>query len=71
MRWNWASIYWLVWISVGFLPLELWALAVKKPQYTLSYQVWHLEGTGASFARYFVAAFLVWLLIHMVFEMFR
>lgn len=71
MHWNWASWYWLAWIVGGFLPVEIWALASRKPQYTLSYQVWHLEGTGSSFARYFVAAFLLWLLLHMVFEAFR
>lgn len=71
MHWNWASVYWLVWIVGGFMPVEFWALAKGKPQYTLSYQVWHLEGTGMSFARYFVAAFLLWLLIHMVFEALR
>jgi hypothetical protein len=66
MHWNWASVYWLLWISVGFCPVEFWALATSQPQYTLSYQVWHLEGQGATFARYFVAVFLIWLAIHMV-----
>lgn len=71
MRWNWASVYWLAWIVVGFLPLELWALFSGQPQYTLSDQVWHLEGTGSTFARYFIAAFCVWLTLHMVFRLFR
>lgn len=71
MKWNWASIYWLLWIGAGFFPVELWALFTGQPQYTLSDQVWHLEGTGATFARFFVAAFLVWLLLHMVFRAFR
>lgn len=68
--WNWASIYWAAWIGAGFLPLELWAIASGQPQYTLSDQVWHLEGQGASFGRYFVFAFLLWLLIHMVWRKF-
>ena len=70
MRWNGWSLVWLAWI-VEFLVIELTALFSGHPENTLSYQVWHLEGTGATFARYFVAAFLLWLLIHMVFEKFR
>lgn len=66
MHWNWASLYWLAWIAVGFCPLEFYALGSGHPEWTLSYQVWHLEGQGATFARYFVGAFLLWLLIHMV-----
>jgi len=50
---------------------ELFALISGHPEHTLSYQVWHLEGRGATFARYFVGVFLLWLLIHMVFEKFR
>lgn len=71
MKWNWASWYWLAWIAVGFMPLEFWSLAAGKPQYTLSDQVWHLEGTGSTFARFFIAAFLAWLFCHMVFRAFR
>lgn len=68
--WNWASVYWLLWIVLGFAPLEFWALSTGQPQYTLSDQVWHLEGTGTTFARYFVFAFLLWLLCHMVWRRF-
>lgn len=71
MKWNGFSVYWLFWIVGGFCVPEFWALATGHPENTLSYQVWHLEGTGMTFARYFVAAFLLWLLIHMVFEAFR
>lgn len=71
MKWNWATWYWLAWISVGFMPLEFWALATGQPQFTLSDQVWHLEGTGDTFARFFIAAFLAWLFLHMVFRAFR
>lgn len=70
-HWNWASLYWLGWILVGFCPLEFWALATGRAQDTLSDQVWHLEGTGASAARFFIAAFCLWLLLHMVFRAFR
>lgn len=70
MRWNWASLYWLGWIVIGFLPLELWSLFTGHQEDTLSDQVWHAEGNGATFTRYFVAAFLLWLLIHMVWRKF-
>lgn len=69
--WNGWSIYWVIWLLVGFGVPEGIALASGRPKNTLSYQVWHLEGTGATFARYMVFAFLLWLLIHMVFEAFR
>lgn len=71
MKWNWASWYWAAWILLGFCPLEFWALGTGQPQYTLSDQVWHLEGNGATFMRYNVAAFLTWLLLHMVFRKFK
>lgn len=71
MRWNWASWYWLAWIGLGFVPMEFWALFTGQPQYTLSDQVWHLEGKGSTFAQFFIAAFLAWLFCHMVFRAFR
>lgn len=71
MKWNWASWYWLAWIVLGFMPLEFWSLFTGQPQFTLSDQVWKLEGTGDTFARYFILAFLVWLTLHMVFRAFR
>ena len=69
--WNWASWFWVAWIALGFFPLELWALFSGNDQDTLSDNVWRLEGTGATFFRYFVAAFLVWLFFHMVYGWFR
>jgi hypothetical protein len=71
VKYNWWSLYWLIWISVLFLCPEMYALTTGNPQNTLSYQVWNLEGTGATFWRYFVFAFLLWLLIHMVFRAFK
>jgi hypothetical protein len=68
--WNWASVYWLLWLVLGFLPLEIWALVTRQPQYTLSDQVWHLEGSGMTAARFAVFAILLWLLIHMVWAKF-
>lgn len=69
-HWNGWSLYWLLWIVVGFLPVELWALFTGHPENTLSDQVWHAEGSGTTFTRYFVFAFLLWLLIHMVWRRF-
>lgn len=66
MKWNLWSLYWLGWIVVGFIPAETWALATGHPENTLSDQVWHVEGTGATAMRFFVFSFLLWLLIHMV-----
>lgn len=71
MHYNGWSIYWLIWLVGMFGGPELYAIATGHDENTLSYQVWHLEGTGATFCRYFVAAFLLWLFIHMVFETFR
>lgn len=70
-HWNGWSLYWLLWIVGGFLPVELWALLSKHPENTLSDQVWHAEGNGATFTRYVVFVFLLWLLIHMVWAKFR
>jgi hypothetical protein len=70
VKYNGWSLYWLLWIAVGFCVPEFYSLLKGKPQNTLSYQVWHLEGNGATFARYFVFAFLLWLLIHMVWRKF-
>ena len=70
MRWNAWSLAWLAWL-VLFLVMELTALFTGHPENTFSYQVWHLEGKGATFARWFVGAFFLWLFVHMVFEKFR
>jgi len=70
MKWNAWSLVWLAWL-VEFLCIELTALATGHPENTFSYQVWHLEGAGATFARWFVASFFGWLFVHMVFEKFR
>jgi hypothetical protein len=62
--WNLWSVYWLVvWFGIGFLGPELFA------------QVWRLSGLGQSggwtFAHFFIAAGMVWLLFHFVFGWFR
>ncbi len=70
MKWNLWSLYWLIWIVIGFGIPEAAALATNW-QNTLSAQVWHAEGTGPTIIRYMVAAFIIWLFGHMVFEIWR
>lgn len=43
--WNWISLYWLVWFVVGFGLVETWAIVTKRPQDTLSDQIWRFERT--------------------------
>lgn len=71
MKWNWWSLYWLVWLVVLFGAPEFYCIFSGNVQNTLSYQVWNLEGTGETFWRYVVGAFLLWLLLHMVFRIFK
>lgn len=68
-QWNGWSIYWALWLGVAFLGPELYCLFTQNGG-TFSAQVWHLEGTGATFVRWFVAAFIAWLFFHMVFHIF-
>jgi hypothetical protein len=70
MTWNWASLYWLLWILIGFLPMELYALASGHSEWTLSWQFWNLEGSGATFWRWVVASLFLWLFVHMVWRKF-
>lgn len=70
-RSNLWTLYWVLWIAIGFLPAELYALFSRHPENTLSAQVWRLDGTGATFARYFVGAFTMWLFLHMTFRWFH
>jgi hypothetical protein len=74
--WNLWSVYWLVvWFGIGFLGPELFALFTGHDENTLSFQVWRLSGLGQSggwtFAHFFIAAGMVWLLFHFVFGWFR
>lgn len=65
------SIYWAAWLLLGFGVPEAWALISGHPERTLSEQVWTLEGSGPTIMRYLVAAFCLWLSLHMVFRDFR
>lgn len=73
--WNWASLYWLIWMGIGFLPLEMWALFSGNPQDTLSDQVWRLTGQGTTttwtFGHYMILVFCIWLLGHFAFGWWR
>jgi len=66
------GVLWLLWLA-SFLAIELTALWTGHPEFTLSEWVWRLEKLGRvwSFARYFVAAFLLWLFFHLVFGWWR
>lgn len=64
------GILWLLWLT-AFLAIELTALFSGRPQDTLSWYVWRLEGTRWTFARYFIAVFCVWLAGHMIFRWWR
>jgi len=62
------KIFWLIWVAAGAV-VEITAL-IKDVRGTLSYQVWSLEGSGATAMRFFVGAFLLWLFIHLTFRLF-
>lgn len=72
MNWDrFFTVYWLVWIVVGFGVPEGIAIGSGHLERTLSENVWTLEGNGATFFRYFIAAFCLWLFLHMTFRWFR
>jgi hypothetical protein len=70
MKWNSWSLYWLLWLLIGFLIPELYAIISGHVENTLSFQVWHLEGNGATFFRWVTAATFLWLFLHMTFRIF-
>jgi hypothetical protein len=61
--------FWLVWGLVG-LTYEIFALVADK-KYTLSEQLWSLEGSGATALRYFVGVATLWLFLHLTFRWFQ
>ena len=65
------TLYWITWLVVGFGCPESLALITGQSQRTLSDHVWAAEGNGPTIVRYLVAAFCVWLTLHMVFKEFR
>jgi hypothetical protein len=63
---------WIGWIA-AFLAIELSALFTGHARYTLSDFVWRLEEVNRAwtFLRFFVAAFCLWLTLHLTFGLFR
>jgi hypothetical protein len=68
---NLMTWYWIFWFTIGFGVPEGIALATRHTEWTLSYQVWTLEGASGSIMQFIVAAFLVWLFRHLVFRDWR
>ena len=66
------AVLWIGWLA-AFLVIEFSALFAGRPQYTLSDYVWRLERINQAWTvvRYFVAAFCIWLALHMTFGWFR
>ena len=65
----WASAW--IFLVAWFVAWEGLAFALRRTDLTLSDFVWRLEGTGWTFARYFILAGLIWLTAHMVWGMFK
>lgn len=65
-------LLWIAWIA-AFLAIELSALWSGHPNWTLSEYVWKLEQINRSwtFLRFFICAFCVWLLFHLVWGFWR
>lgn len=72
---NW---YWAAYLIVGFGVPETWALTTRHPQYTLSETVWRwcdvLPGQTIwqwKAVHFLLAAFMIWLTLHLCFALFR
>jgi hypothetical protein len=59
-----AGVAWL-------LAWEFTAFAIHRHDLTISDFTWKLEGAGWSFARFFIAAGLIWLTLHLSLRWFR
>lgn len=77
MKSNWGEWYWLVWLGIGFLIPEIFAL-FTNPANTLSETTWRWFGviknqsiTAWGIQHYVLLAFMIWLFFHLVFRMFR
>lgn len=57
--------------AAWLLGWEISALATGQPQYTISDFTWSIEGPGISAARFFIAAVLIWLTLHLSLGWFR
>jgi hypothetical protein len=73
-KWQW---YWAAWLVLGFLVPETWALFTNVEN-TLSDTAWKWFGvvkgqpiTEWNVAHYALAAFLIWLLFHIAWGIWR
>jgi hypothetical protein len=77
MDWTWAGYWWLAWLLIGFLPIELWAaVKTKGTPDTFSEFVWWAFGirprkTGHAvkaqrFRQLILAGFMISLSTHFV-----
>lgn len=69
---HWETFWWLAWIFVVFLPVELYAAKKKAPGDTFSENVWDWFGVKTpkrfgTLRRLILAAFLASLSIHFLF----
>ena len=64
------ALLWIGW-TAWFAVVEGLALALRRPDLTLSEFTWRFEGAGWTAARYLVAAVLLWATLHLVYGWFR
>lgn len=66
------ALLWIGWI-VAFLAIEFTAIGTGHRQFTLSDFIWRAEEVNRAWTvlRFFIAAFCVWLLLHLVFGWLR
>lgn len=57
--------------AAWLLGWELSAIFTRHVEWTISDFTWQLEGPGWSFARFFIAAALIWLTLHLSLGWFR
>lgn len=68
MKPNGWTLYWIIWVVVGFLLPEIIALSKPGKGDTLSEQIWMLydNSTFGKFATWMVTAFLAWTIVHFI-----
>lgn len=70
MNWDlFWKILWITWVCSGVIA-ETIALIVNY-KWTLSEEVWALEGKGGTLIQFALAAFLFWLFLHLPFRLFH
>lgn len=72
--WTWYWLGWLIAVFAGFLPVEIYAI-VTKNGHTLSSTMWHWADVNLAHpweiwtwtpAHWMLAAFMIWLTLHLV-----